>query len=79
MSLSASCYAEPVDFRRCDSPTDELWGLNDKLAPSGIEMGPGINNVYRVNTRGGASTNNRKGRFIGSYDLEQQTFASFLG
>lgn len=70
LSLYASSFAEPIDYWRCASPTDGFWGLNEKLAPSGIEMGFGINNIYQVNTRGGTSTNNRKGRFTGSYDLE---------
>ena len=28
-----------ADFWHCTSPTDGFWGLNDQLAPSGIEVG----------------------------------------
>ena len=58
------------DFWRCASPTDGFWGLNDKLAPSGIEIGLGLTTVYSANVKGGTSTNDRRGRHIGRYDLE---------
>ncbi|MHC4756975.1 MAG: carbohydrate porin, partial [Planctomycetota bacterium] len=58
------------DFWRCASPTNGFWGLNDYLAPSGIEIGLGLTNVYHANVKGGTSTNDRKGRHVGRYDLE---------
>lgn len=50
--------------------TNGFWGLNDKLADSGIEVGFGITSIYQTNTKGGTSTNERRGRYTGSYDLE---------
>ncbi len=35
-----------ADFWKCASPTNGFWGLNDKLAPSGIEIGLGLTTVY---------------------------------
>ncbi len=42
----------------------------DELSDSGIEMGFGVTNIYQRNVKGGLSTNDRKGEFAGSYDLE---------
>ena len=78
LGLAGICRAEgldgggskTVDFWRCASPTNGFWGLNDKLAPSGIEIGFGITNIYQVNVKGGTSTHARRGRHSGSYDLE---------
>jgi porin len=62
--------SEIMDFWRYASPTDGFWGLNDYLAPSGIEVGLGLTTVYQTNVKGGTSTNERRGRHIGRYDLE---------
>jgi len=59
-----------TDFWSCASPTDGFWGLNDKLAPSGIEIGLGLTTVYQANVRGGTSTSDRRGRHYARYDLE---------
>jgi len=59
-----------ADFWHCASPTNGFWGLNDKLAPSGIKIGFGITTVYQANVHGGTSTNERRGRHVGRYDLE---------
>ena len=58
------------DFWKCASPTNGLWGLNDKLAPSGIEIGLGLTSIYQANVKDGTSTNDRRGRHVGRYDLE---------
>ena len=58
------------DFWKCASPTNGLWGLNDKLVPSGIEIGLALTTVYQANVKGGTSTNDRRGRHVGRYDLE---------
>jgi len=50
--------------------TDGLFGLNDALADSGIEMDVGVTNIYQQNVRGGISKHRRAGRLTGSYDLE---------
>lgn len=62
--------SELMDFWRCASPTDGFWGLNKYLTPSGIEVGLGLTTVYQSNVKGGMSTNNRRGRYVGRYDLE---------
>lgn len=38
----------------------------------GIETGFGMTNVYQANVKGGIDTNNRRGRYSSSYDLEIQ-------
>jgi porin len=68
--LSEETEPEITNFWRCASPTDGFWRLNDKLAPSGIEIGLGLTSVYQANAKGGASTNDRRGRYVGRYDLE---------
>ena len=50
--------------------TNGLWGLNDQLADDGIEIGLSITSIYQANVKGGTSTNSRRGRHSGSYDLE---------
>ncbi|MHC4172460.1 MAG: hypothetical protein ACYTBX_14960 [Planctomycetota bacterium] len=62
--------SEIMDFWKCASPTNGFWRLNDKLAPSGIEIGIGLTTVYQVNIRGGTSTHIRRDRHVGRYDLE---------
>jgi len=50
--------------------TDGLFGLNERLAESAIEIALSATHVYQVNTHGGASTHDHAGRISGSYDLE---------
>jgi len=60
--------------------TDGFFGLNDKLADKGIEIGLGVTNIYQQNLRGGISTHRRAGRLSGSYDLELSAdFEKLLG
>jgi len=59
-----------TDFWKCASPTNGFFGLNNKLADSGIEFGGGLTYVYQTNVKGGTSTNDRRGRHVGRYDLE---------
>jgi len=40
------------------------------LAPSGIEFGSILTAVYQANVKGGTSTNDRRGRHVGRYDLK---------
>ncbi len=47
------------DFWKCANSTNGFWGLNNKLAPSGIEVGLGFTTVYQTNVKGGTSTNDR--------------------
>jgi porin len=50
--------------------TDGLWGLNNQLTDDGMEIGLSITSIYQINAKGGTSTNSRRGRHSGSYDLE---------
>ncbi len=50
--------------------TDGFWGLNSRLADSGLELGLGATNIYQQNVHGGLSRHRRAGRYSGSYDLE---------
>jgi porin len=50
--------------------TDNFWGLNGQLEDNGIEVSFGLTQIYQRNVKGGLSTNNRKGEYSGSYDLE---------
>lgn len=61
---------EPYNFWKCTSPTNGFFGLNKKLEPLGLELGASLTNVYQINARGGISTHNHNGRFIGRYDLQ---------
>jgi len=65
------CKAEGADdFWNRETLTNGFWGLNDKLADSGIEVGFGITNIYQQNVKGGLGTRLKSGRYTGSYDLE---------
>jgi len=78
LSLAGICQADEsgdnskivTDFWKCASPTNSFWGLNDYLAPSGIEFGMGLTAVYQANVKGGTSTNDRRGRHHARYDME---------
>ncbi len=70
LGLAGICRAEGENLWQRETLTNGFWGLNDQLADSGIELGFGITNVYQVNTHGGTSTNERRGRHVGRYDLE---------
>lgn len=58
------------DFWERETLTNGFWGLDDRLADSGIEVGLGVTNIYQQNVHGGISTHRRAGRYSGSYDLE---------
>ena len=58
------------DILNRETLMDGFWGLNEKLAPLGIEIGLGLTTVYQTNVHGGLSTNEHRGRHIGRYDLE---------
>jgi len=45
-----------------------LWGVNDELVDSGIELGFGITSIYQINAHGGLSTSQRRGRHHGRYE-----------
>jgi porin len=47
-----------------------FWGLSDRLAESGIELELGVTRIWQINTKGGISTHNKRGRSPGSYDIE---------
>lgn len=70
LTLAGACQAENDTIWERETLTGGFWGLNDKLADRGIELGYGITNVYQANVKGGISTHNRRGRHSGSYDLE---------
>lgn len=50
--------------------TEDLFGLSDGLAKSGIEIGLSATQIYQHNARGGISTHRRAGRYSGSYNVE---------
>jgi len=50
--------------------TDGFWGLSGQLEDNGIEVSFGLTKIYQRSVKGGLSTNNRKGEYAGSYDLE---------
>jgi len=73
--LASVCWADTDanksdNIRSRETLTGGFWGLNDKLADKGIEIGLGVTNIYQQNVHGGISTHRRAGRFSGSYDLE---------
>ena len=70
MVLAQDTESEATDTWHSESLTNGFWGLNDQLAPSGIEVGLGLTSLYQANVHGGLSTNNRRGRYVGRYDLE---------
>jgi porin len=50
--------------------TDGWFGLGRRLEQQGITVNLALTQVYQQNLSGGLSTNSRKGRYAGSYDLE---------
>ncbi len=57
------------DFWKCTNPINGFWGLNNYMKPMGLEFGFGIITTYQANAKGGISTNGRRGRHVGRYDL----------
>ena len=43
------------DIWERDTITDGFWGLNDRIADSGLELALGVTNVYQQNISGGTS------------------------
>jgi len=72
LTLVSVCrgQANEDDIWRRDTLTNGFSGHGDQLAESGLEIGIGLTNVYQANVKGGTSTNSRRGRFTGSYDIE---------
>lgn len=70
LSFAVICQAEYDSIWQRETLTNGLWGFNDKLADSPIEVGLGVTSIYQSNIKGGTSTHNRRGRHAGSYDLE---------
>lgn len=70
LGLAGICQAENDSIWERETLTNGFWGLNDELADSGIELGFGLTSVYQTNVKGGTSTNERRGRHLGRYDLE---------
>jgi porin len=48
----------------------ELCSANEQLEDNGIEASFGLTQIYQRSVKGGLSTNNRKGEYSGSFDLE---------
>ena len=69
-TVNESASAEGPNWDERETLTNGFWGVADKLAEYGIEVGLGSTNVYQTNTKGGLGTHQRSGRFSGSYDLE---------
>jgi len=70
LMLAEVCQSEVWDR---ETLTNGFWGLNDQLSDKGIEVNFGITSVYQANVKGGTSTHNHKGRYVGRYDLELST------
>ncbi len=68
--LSTTGVDPPESIWTRESPTNGFWGLNDKLADHGIELGLGLTSLYQANVRGGTSTHDRNGRNTSRYDFE---------
>lgn len=68
--FSTLTFAEPTEHRHPETLTDGLFGINRDLEPSGIDFAMSLTSIYQVNAKGGRSTNQRQGRWSGSYDLE---------
>jgi len=70
LGLIGVCQAQDENIWEQETLTNGFWGLNDQLADSGIELGFAMTSVYQANVKGGISTNQRRGRHAGRYDLE---------
>jgi porin len=70
VALCAVTNAMAAELWEQETLTGGFWGLNENVAPSGIEVGLGSTNIYQINVDGGTSTHKRQGRHTGSYDLE---------
>jgi len=53
-----------------DTLTDGFFGATDALEEMGINVSLSLTSIYQANVRGGLSTNDRDGRWAGSWDLE---------
>ena len=70
LNVTGLALANDDNVWQRETLTDGFWGLNDKLADSGVEVGLGLTSIYQKNTKGGTGTNQTRGRHTGSYDLE---------
>lgn len=68
LGLAGVCRAEGESIWEQETLTNGFWGLNDRLADSGMELGFGITSIYQINAHGGTSTNERRGRHHGRYE-----------
>lgn len=58
------------DLAERESLTNGICGLNDRLAPNGIEIAVGLTQVLQKNTGGGLGTDAGSDRYSGSYNIE---------
>jgi porin len=68
--LGSFAVAGPTEHTHPETLTDGVFGINRKLEPSGIDFAMSLTSIYQINAKGGRSTNQRQGRWTGSYDLE---------
>ena len=68
LGLTGICQAEGEHLWHRETMTNSFCGLNDQLADSGIELGFDITSIYQINTHGGISTNERRGRHHSRYE-----------
>lgn len=47
-----------------------LGDVDERLESAGLDFSTCLTSIYQINTQGGRSTNQRQGRWSGSYDLE---------
>ncbi|MHC4617478.1 MAG: carbohydrate porin [Planctomycetota bacterium] len=68
-TLPENADSPPPLWQR-ETLTDGFWGLNDRLAETGIELALSATQIYQHNVHGGLRTHRRAGGYSGSYDLE---------
>ena len=66
----SKCANSACPIWQQETLTNGFFGLNDRLADSGIELALSATHIYQANVKGGLSTHNHRGRHSGSYDLE---------
>jgi porin len=68
LSWAGICWAESDSIWERETLTNGFGGLNDQLVDSGVKLGFSLTTIYRLNTHGGISTNQHRGRHHGRYE-----------
>lgn len=69
LTLSAAAFADTEHMHQ-EGIIRQLNALDENLESAGLDFSMCLTSIYQINAKGGQSTNQRQGRWSGSYDIE---------